>query len=75
MEVIDSMINISLSTYIILICISALIIRGLVIWYNYTSYKEEKEHIEMPSKLTKNYVSELINNLEKEKRARARRKN
>ena len=68
MEVSDSMANISLGNSSILVCISALIIMGLGIWYRYSTYKKEKKHIDTPSKLNKNYVSEFIKNLEKQKR-------
>lgn len=72
MAVGDNMTNISLGIYIILVCISVLIVMGLSIWYRYSTYKKEKKHIETPSKLNKNYVSEFIKNLEKQKRAGAR---
>lgn len=75
MEVGGNMANISFSISVILVCISALIIIGLGIWYKYTTYKEEKEHREMLANLNNTYLSNYTKFLEEmHKRAEARLK-
>ena len=72
MAVGDNMTNILFSISSILVCISALIIIGLGIWYKYSTYKEEKEHRKMLSTLNNTYLSNYTKFLEEmHKRAEA----